>query len=241
MANRLSPAKRSRAAVVLAQRATEIIDLHAEGWSQTRLAVKFGVSQGRISQIITAEKKVWSARRQENIGDQQERAIERLERIYRVAWEAYRLSCKPKRETHAEAEHRREQLDEAEAKLFRAKKKLNPKNREGKIEVPNDLRIPEGLIQVGSKTKTVDREREEGDPRFLDLARWCVEAWLKMTGLLKEVKVEDHSQTNNFFDWEALVRRKQAEDAGPDFATRLKMITAEVEKETSDAEPKTGR
>lgn len=183
------------------KRDTEVVDLFCEGWSQNKLAAKFRLTQARIAQIISAQKRQWAERRAADMGEQQDEALGLLDHLRMCAWQAYRLSCRPARETQKESEKRLRKLERAEKQMTDARNRLNPKDENGKLRLPNSLRVPEELMVIGEKEKEVSKDRCEGNPRFMEIARWCVEARLKMTGLLTEVKLEQKNL--NIFDWEA--------------------------------------
>jgi hypothetical protein len=160
-----------------------------------------------------------------------------LDDLQSAAWEAFELSRQPIRETVTETKRRMRKLRNAEAKLQAAKKSLNGRGRAGTSCVPKALVVPARLTVIGTKEKSVSRSRPEGDARFLALVFWCIEARLKVLGLLQP-QVNVNQTQNNYFDWEALVRPPETEPENPvekrlrELAARRLKIEAEAQAQS---------
>jgi len=183
----IRPGKRTQASTSLRvlQRRTRVIGLYCQGKTQHEIARIERVSQGLISQDILAEREEWRRCRQQEIGEQHAEQMVMLDHLQATAWQAFELSQKPIRETVTQTKRRMRKLDDAVAEVQSARKALNGKGRAGTSCVPKALVVPVRLTVIGEKIKTVCRSRPEGDPRFLQLVGWCIEARLKMLGLLE--------------------------------------------------------
>lgn len=177
-------AARQMQRTVADDRAARIVELHvAERMPMKDIAAREGVSIGRVSQIITEAKKGWAERRNEVLQAQQDEAMAMLDHLQGLAKRAYLLSCQPTKESAREQERRLEEIEDIEDKIARAQTKINGK-KNGSPGVPRMMVVPRALRVVGEKDRDSTKWREEGNPKFLDIFKWCVEVRLKMCGLL---------------------------------------------------------
>ncbi len=166
------------------KRATQ---LYLEGYAQFEIAIRLGVTQAAVSKIIKRVKKEWQTEVVTNTAAARNREIARLENIYKVAIKAWKRS---KRNAESES------ISKEYARLEKKMRKLKGRG-DGKRS-----RCPLIVIKKKSDRKTMG---QSGDPRFLYLAKECIETIAKIRGIL-EPETNNTQITVLQVPWEQLSR-----------------------------------
>ena len=78
-------------------RRPEVAELYLNGWRQSAIASKFGVTQGTISNDLKAIRKDWVASAVRDFDQLKEQELQRADNLEREYWEQYQASKKPKK------------------------------------------------------------------------------------------------------------------------------------------------
>lgn len=85
-------------ALSIEDRRVHVADLYVKGWTQREIASHLNVSQGLISQDMTALRAEWRASRLEDTQEFVDLELRKLDRLEREAWAAWDRSQKPAQE-----------------------------------------------------------------------------------------------------------------------------------------------
>lgn len=182
------PKNKQNHVFAMAQRRARVATLYLAGKTQQQIAAEVGVSQMTVSTDLAALRKAWLASSLRDFDTMKAEELARLELLEREAWEAWSRS-----KQDAETIHKEPML-----------------SVRGECPCGELQSAGEGadLIPVAVKfERTVSGQ--PGDPRYLVQVLRCIEARLKMLGVLDGSPVQMNTVVLN---WDALGGRPNGTD-----------------------------
>lgn len=165
----------------LMKRRVEVAEMYLSGHSQVQIAEKMDVSVNTVAKDLHEIRRVWVSRMEAVFEERKAQELAKIDRLEQVAWEAYERSRGKCRSVRTRNERIRQSVP----------------GRGGRTGTARMVPMKE------VKEETV-KDREEGDPRFLEQVSWCIETRLRLMGLLKG---ETTNNNTVFIDWAGMVMK----------------------------------
>lgn len=167
-----------RGAVVKDTRDEAMTKDYLRGMSMSEIGVKYGITQGRVSQVMKEMRERWRENAMINLDARLEIELAKIDHLEQVAWDAYQRSCGERVSTSRKVERVREN-DEAKE----ASGKLKGKKPKDEIVMVNGHEIKLLPVKLYTERKV---EQGLGIPAYLDRVAWCINKRLEIFGLDKK-------------------------------------------------------
>lgn len=153
-----------------AGRVEEIARLYLKSWTQAEIARHIGVTRPAVYQALKGIRKELAACWQ-GVPREHRLAVEleKIDRLERIALDAYERSCGIQRTRGVEAEYQQR----------------TPRKQDGTPYGKEEVRPSPVSVLVGKRVKTGRQQRTAGDPAFLARVAWCIEQRCKLLGLVE--------------------------------------------------------
>lgn len=197
-------------------RQQQVAEMYRNFKSQHEIAEILGVSQPTVCNDIAAIKEVWLKSSQMNMTERLAEEISRLDRLERLAMEAYDRSC------------------EDAVQITTEKIPVRPKKPKGDEDGPARPTKRVTITKVSEQ-----RKGQCGNPAFLAEARACVEKRCKLLGLLDEraVNINNNSVAADF---STLFARKDDPQLSEKRTPTLTAVDDPLERELKQLESQAG-
>lgn len=220
------------------QRREKVAEYYLMGYTQQQIADRMECSQPAISNDLAAIRKMWAEAAVQDFNSAKAEVLHRLDILERVAWKAWRKSCKPLRSLVKRIEKVPIEIYDKEKDQNKEQPKRGP-GRPKKQPINNDninSPVPEAskkardvIIKAIDEIRSV---RKEGNPKFLDRIAWCIEQRMKIFGLTQP---DLHVHNNAFLDWDSIAKRIREETKEDPIASRIAQIEAMEVKRLSNS------
>lgn len=185
-------------------RAIEISDLYLKGWSMGKIADELGISVATVHTTLKTLREEWMAVATINFDERKAEELARLDRMERVAWEAWERSTEDLEVKITKVE-REKPVMVVETPHSKSKSKTHkppPKPTKTRLKKPFDPGMPSYPELLPRKVvEECKRLRQYGDPRYLERIAWCIEMRIRLLGLIEEKKVVNQV----FVNWDEMV------------------------------------
>lgn len=183
------------------ERRREAARLYVEGWTQSQIAEKFGVSQALISKDLEVIRKGWEASAILDWDELKSRELAALDHQEEELWKAWYRSCEAERIRTTSSKREPRALTEGKGK---------------------DKKVTGYEMTVVEKNNKVVVKQLIGDPRFMDAITRVRELKTRILGFLKEEKPKNEV-TVNVINWDQVADVRSKPDP---IETRLKQLEA---------------